>query len=358
MSQDNKYEQFYLQGKDGILNHPAYNEDALRKFALGDIDGTFNISRGNVQSKARYKNSSGSQVKRWNMLTGSNTIERFGGDGTDGELNIQSGTTTINASNAVIVVKQYSRISITGTAKITISNPASSGTILVLKSQGDVTITSSTSPAVDMKGMGGAAGAAVGPGNRPGSDGTTGKGNTANAPSGSAGGATSGTKGTASGINLINGLGHPIVAVPGGGGASGGYGQADTGQGGNSGAGASGGGAIVIECGGRFRCTSTFSAAGNAGGNYSGSGGGIGGGGGGGGGTIVVLYNDVVVDTGTYTVSGGGAGSGSGAGNNNYYGGGGGASLLTSGNDGGANGGSGGAGGLGQAVRMKNKWIA
>lgn len=80
----------------------------------------------------------------------------FGGDGSDGALNISSGTTTIDAGSAKLVIKNYTSISITGTAKLTISNPNANGTILILKSQGDVTITSSVG--INLDGKGGAVG--------------------------------------------------------------------------------------------------------------------------------------------------------------------------------------------------------
>lgn len=62
------------------------------------------------------------------------------GDGSDGALSVPSGTTTLDAAGANILVKQYTSISISSGATLTISNPASDGTILILLCQGNVTI--------------------------------------------------------------------------------------------------------------------------------------------------------------------------------------------------------------------------
>src|SRR3990167_9608249 len=59
----------------------------------------------------------------------------FGGDGTDGELNVSSGTTDIALGGARVVTKNYSSISITGTGAITFSNPHAEGTTVIFKNQ-------------------------------------------------------------------------------------------------------------------------------------------------------------------------------------------------------------------------------
>lgn len=83
----------------------------------------------------------------------------FGGTGADGALNITSGTTTLDFASANILTKNYSSISITGTGQLAFSNPASDGSMAELKSVSDVTITSSATPAIDLRLMGGTAGA-------------------------------------------------------------------------------------------------------------------------------------------------------------------------------------------------------
>ena len=78
----------------------------------------------------------------------------FGGDGSDGALSISSGTTTIDLSSAAITIKNYTSISITGTGALAFSNPATTGSIVILKSQGNVTITSSATRAIDLRSLG------------------------------------------------------------------------------------------------------------------------------------------------------------------------------------------------------------
>ena len=246
---------------------------------------------------------------------------KFGGTGADGALSITSGTTTINCANAAIVIKNYTSISITGSAKLAFSNPGTNGTIIILKSQGAVTITSSTVPAIDVTLMGAAQGTAgetnqfksVGAG---GNAGTNTGGVAGAAPfnftpifisgksillgvGGGAGGGGTGTQGSGGG-------GASVVA----------NGTAGTGTNSGSGTGASGaigGGCLYIECGGALNITSTLTAAGTNGSNATPPGNG---GGGSGGGTIVILYNSLTANSGTYTVTGGTGGTGQQSGGN------------------------------------------
>lgn len=232
---------------------------------------------------------------------------KFGGTGADGALAISSGTTTIDAAGASVVTKNYTSISITGTGKLTISNPHAKGTILILKSQGAVTITSSTNPAIDMKGMG----ADVA---------TTGWGIVIVPTKGVAGVAASagvdGGGGTAgAGNSSVNtDIALAVKNIPlftGAGGAAGGQGNQSGGSAASVGAGARGGGAFYIECKGALNFTSTVSVAGNAGGNAgagTGTWAGSGGGAGGGGGSGIILYNTLTANTGTITISGGAGG--------------------------------------------------
>jgi len=91
-------------------------------------------------------------------------IGTFGGDGSDGALSITSGTTTNDLSNAKITYFNYSTIAITGTGVLAFSNPHATGSIVIIKCTGTVTLTSSATPMIDMSGMGapGGAGASVG----------------------------------------------------------------------------------------------------------------------------------------------------------------------------------------------------
>lgn len=273
----------------------------------------------------------------------------FGGNGSDGALSITSGTTTISAASANVLVKNYTTISITGSGKLAFSNPASDGTIIILKSSGNTTLTSSSATMIDVTGMGGIGGAAVTGAGTNGNSGTQGVGVWFNTTSFGVKG-TSGTGG-AGGVIITNKnlfaktttiiQSKVIYLAAGSGGASGATATVDPGPGNTSGAGGRGGGALWIECAGALNFTTGgISSAGLVGGNaiYTG-GGGSGGGGGGSGGMILILYNTLTANTGNVTTIGGvgGTGTGSNSGGTGTGGGGGGG--------GGAYGGAGGAGG-------------
>lgn len=243
---------------------------------------------------------------------------KFGGDGSDGELNISSGTTDIDVGGAKVFIKNYSSISITGTGKLTFSNPHANGTIIILRCTGDVTLTSSQAPMIDASGMGasGATGTTVVAGNR-----TWGNGQQGQSLGFLRCGANSGvTGGTAlemnstllSKANLL--LYSQIfsryhMAFVGGGG---GNGSVTYNTGGGScvvGNGGKGGGALIIECKGKWNFTTAngISVAGKnpdinniVSGQYS-----VGGNGGGGGGFFLGLYNILTANSGTVNVAGG-----------------------------------------------------
>lgn len=290
--------------------------------ALVGTSGTPSSSNKYVTNDDTSAISSANKVVRQNSNGKLNNVlfnNGFGGTGADGALSITSGTTNIDLGNARQVIKNYTSISITGTGALTFTNPHASGTIIVLKSQGDVTITSSATRAIDVRNLGAG----------PATNGTSYSVRPTTGTTGSSGIAGSGGTGHKNGdVGICN---KSIFISTGAGGASG---QA----GGNSVAG-SGGGALYIECGGAYNCTGTLDAsgqnatnnttspggsiayfsAGGGGGKEDGGGGTFGNGnsygnaGGGGGGCIVVLYGSLTTDSGTYTVNGGTAtGSGSG----------------------------------------------
>lgn len=240
---------------------------------------------------------------------------RFGGTGADGALSITSGTTTIDLGGARIVVKNYTSISITGTGVLAFSNPHSDGTLVILKSQGGVTITSSATRAIDLRSMGGAGGAG---GTANGGDG--GNGGSPQATIISPVGGLKGTGGTnaarthsslagvGTGIKWITVNGKAIQVGPGGGGGGGGGGF-NSGGGSAGSAGGRGGGGLFIECAGALNFTGTIDASGANGtagtaGSYDG-----GAGGGGGGGSVVILYNTLTSSAGTITTTGGNGGN-------------------------------------------------
>jgi hypothetical protein len=252
-------------------------------------------------------------------------VSKFGGTGADGALSITSGTTTINLGGAAVFVKNYTSISITGTGQLAFSNPATGGTIVILKSQGNVTITSSATPAIDLRGIGSVGGTGGASGGSGGSSpqaaggqglaggATAGSSHNSN-PAGLNGGAfgawidglsitaaiaatSSSNPSVGSVTNVNSGLQkyHKMYVLPGGGGSG-----AEGGSGVTGGTGGAGGGALYLECAGALNFTGTINANGNVsvqgtGGTYAG---------GGGGGSVQILYNTLTANTGTITVAG------------------------------------------------------
>ncbi len=297
----------------------------------------------------------------------------FGGDGSDGALSSASGTTSIDVGGAAYYVKNYTSISLTGTATVVFTNPHASGTIIIIKCQGACTMTTSA-VAFNASGMGAAS--------------TTNASYifdtlTHNGTAGSDAGASNGAGGAA-GVQLglttvyLFQQHKTFIAAPGAGGGSGGSSRYLTGgfeqpNGAAGGAGGRGGGVLIFECNGAWNFTTgSLSVAGSVGGtgvdaanatiSHAGAGGG--GGGGGAGGMIGVLYKTLTADSGTYTVSGGAGGAGGVALDNNGTGGGSGggagswAAAGSAGSTGNCSNGNpnstGGAGAAGLAIRQKN----
>ncbi len=279
------------------------------------------------------------------QLNGANVaFAKFGGTGADGALSISSGTTTINLGGASAVTKNYTSISITGTGNLAFSNPAAGGTIVTLKSQGNVTITTSSTHAIDLRGIG------ASPGNNP---------TAALQPL-----ATS-TQYFGSGSGTVNGgaqylFSQLYYAV--------GYSQIYPKQtilispgapGGTQGSaiGGIGGGALYLECAGALNFTTgAIDASGGVGGSTTSSGGAAGGGAAG---MVVILYNILTANTGTINTAGGPGGNTT-TGSSTSNGGGGGGSLYGLGGHGGtgnANGQAGqgsSAGGGGAGTSLSN----
>ena len=257
-------------------------------------------------------------------------FSKFAGTGADGALTVTSGMTTIDLGSAAIFVKNYTSISITGTGAVNFSNPNARGTLIIFLCQGNVTITSSASPALDISNLGSAGGASTGGsnsfgdwlgGNIAGAGASPGGGNPG------AGGGAGGSNTDSTGSNGVNeggvaggipGARHGwIVAlaqwmrfgiVPATGGAGGANSFADS----AGGAGGAGAGAFWCECGGALNLTSTMNANATNGSNATGFN--NGGGGGGGGGHFVFLYLTLTANTATFNNVAGDGGSGSGGG--------------------------------------------
>ncbi len=266
-----------------------------------------------------------------------------GGDGSDGALTVSSGTTNIDLGSSAFFVKNYSSISITGTGKVTFTNPHANGTIIILKSKGDVTLTSSQAPMIDASVLGANGGAGVSCIASASASGNTGNSGLSLLLSNAGGaGATAGSVGAGgtattllySGssftstkqkyalLSVASGGGSGGVTSPGGGGTSTSY------------IGGRGGGTLVIECAGawNFTTASGISVAGGspASGTTSGAGG-AGGSGGGGGGYFLGIYNTLTANSGTVTVTGGTGSNKSSDAIYTSYGGGGGSHHLTAG---------------------------
>ncbi len=266
-------------------------------------------------------------------------FSKFGGTGADGALSCSSGTTTIALGGVAFVVKNYTSISITGNCYVQLTGGNANGTEVILKSLGNVTLTSTDAPMLDATSTGAFGATAVSCNNASG-NGASGNGagafgfTTSITPGGGGqfagptGGATGGVSalGFASQTNTSQTLYYNVFVGPGGGGGTCGPNTTNVSKGG---AGGNGGGALIIEVGGALNFTTTngISVAGSVGGASSvTSGAGVtsAGGGGGSGGFFEMFYNTLTANSGSINVSGGGGGAGAGSGNNNASGAGGG----------------------------------
>lgn len=239
---------------------------------------------------------------------------KFGGTGTDGALTTAGGTVNIDLGNAAYVEKNYTSITVTSN-NLTFTNPHANGTVIVLRSQGDVVI----SATIDASGLGAAGGATSGAN---GSD-SGWKFDQASTVASGGSGTTAGAAGTiwawtntyTDDSNKIH-RGMIIVAPGSGGGAGQTGGAINGGVGGTLGAGGRGGAGLYIECGGAWNFTGTINVSGAAGGNggngtpNSGAATGGSGGGGGSGGQLLVLYGTLTANSGTVNKAGGNGGNG------------------------------------------------
>jgi len=300
-------------------------------------------------------------------INGSSNISKIYGDGSDGALNITSGTTDIDGGSANIVIKNYSSINIDIGATLSLSTTATStssgaGTLLILRSQGNCTIAGD----INLKGKGGAGGTI------PAADGGNGSSGvswlstttptytldiTSHHGAGGHGGAS--RAGGAGGSTIdysyysltsTSTINNFIVNIaPGAGGGTGGCsnlaGVRCPGKAGN------GGGAILLYCGGALNFTGTINVSGED--AVCANNGGNGGSGGGAGGMILILYESLTANTGTIDNSGGDGVSGdSGTSTASQNGGGGGGGA--SGSNAGGNGGTGGTSGNDNATAGTN----
>ncbi len=281
-------------------------------------------------------------------------ILKFGGNGSDSALAVASGTTTIDLGGAQFFEKNYTTIAITGTGKLNFTNPHANGTIIVFKVNGNVTLTSSQVPMIDITNTGATGGASVNSSSSNtvvGLVGLLGKTygfletNFGNGGQGSGTGGTAGGVGTfgfTAGIStLINIFAKYPKLFLGAGAGSGAVSASNIGTGSlNSGKGGRGGGAFILECGGAldFQTTGGISVSGEVGGNGVVTGsvndGSAAGGGGGGGGYCMLLYKTLTNGSGTITSAGGVGGNQDITAASNVAGGGGGGGSILAGNAG------------------------
>lgn len=273
---------------------------------------------------------------------------KFGGDGSDGVLNVISGTTTIDLGGLASKIFNYVSINVSAGATLTFTNALASGTLISLKSQGGISIQGT----INGKGFGCASN------NSPSAflvfgTGAGGGGAGSLGGAGGGGGSAMTTPGAYTLSQLKIDTKSPVYIIPGAGGGSG----SNSSGGGVGGAGGTGGSALYIECGGAWNFTGTIDISGNNG--VSGTGNMGGGGGGGAPGTMLALYNSLTASSGTVINIGGNGGNANGTGGATPGSGGGGAgSLLGAGGAGGnsVNGtasalaGGGGAGGTSSAT--------
>lgn len=263
-----------------------------------------------------------------NTFSGTTTIpllshRGFGGIGTDGSLNVTSGTTTIDAASSNVVIKNYTSINIATGSVLTLNNTPASGTILILKSQGNCNIAGK----IDLQGKGATS-----------TTGSNGYGIVDDLTDhyGGAGGNgdNSGNPGSAGATSTIfsnkflyttpnaGRLSRKMIIIAvGSSGGKGGDGATSNGSNpaGVGGVGGMGGGSIIIECGGylNFVAGAEINVSGMSGSNGTSASGSVdarasGGGGGAGGsaGMVLVLYNNLITNSGTINAKGGAGGNG------------------------------------------------
>jgi hypothetical protein len=308
------------QEKFDIANKNYVDTLGGLNLSQGDIfyyDGT-KINRLAAGTSGHFLKTQGSGANPiWSSIGG--VVGKFGGTGEDGALEVSSGILTIDLGGVKKFVRNYTSISITGTGAINFINPHSGGTLIILKSQGNVTLTSTAVPMIDCRGLGGRGGAGgiSSFSSINGQDGVSGNFILDLLPhfgSGGLAGNTSGAGGGAGGNDFseprniyINEIFRKFIVLAcgsGGGGGSAAYGTAPGmtagGKGGN------GGGALYIECGGAWNFTTVegIDVSGEDGQNgvditindSSSTGGG---GGGGSAGMFLAIVNSITANTGT-----------------------------------------------------------
>ena len=100
------------------------NFAAVPDSILPSADATYNLGSPSFEWNNIY-------AKTSIQITGVGVaIAKFGGTGADGALTITSGTTNISASSAAVLIKNYTSVSITGTAYVQFTTPNTNGTVM------------------------------------------------------------------------------------------------------------------------------------------------------------------------------------------------------------------------------------
>jgi len=294
-----------------------------------DISGGPLAINGNVGQSGQFLKSQGpGQPPIWASVGG----VPFGGDGSDGPLDLTTDT-TIDLGGAAVFIKNYTYINIPSGVTLSFTNPHDNGTIIIFKSQGDVTI----SGTINLKNIGGRGGnggfiqcynstrhgilsdgggylGSGGGGARLGcynwhmAFGGAGGGNKTNGGNGELSGVVK-VAGYVFGITPGNAL-PPLrlgIILPGGGGSGGVVSGAEESWNVAYGNGGRGAGALKIECNGSLNFTGNINADGSPGESVSESRMAAGGGGGAGG-SVWIQYKNLIANTGTISVNGGNGG--------------------------------------------------
>ncbi|MCS6954922.1 MAG: hypothetical protein NZM44_00995, partial [Candidatus Calescibacterium sp.] len=115
-------------------------------------DGTFIAQRERLNFLSPFDVVDNSSNQRIDIYPPS----RFGGDGSDGNLVITSGLTTLDLGGNRIFVRNYNNLEISGTGRLSFTNPHNDGTLIIFRVKGNCTLTSTGSPMVDLKNLGSA----------------------------------------------------------------------------------------------------------------------------------------------------------------------------------------------------------
>jgi hypothetical protein len=327
----------------GVTDSKIYLKASTTLGGAFDASGNYYQKTSSTQGILNDSNGIYFDYTRDNTWTGTNTfngtttgILRIYGDGSDGDLSITSGTTTINLASSTVFEKNYNSISITGDGALAFTGAHSSGTLIILKSLNGVTISTTKKYAIDLTNTG-AIGGLKDSGN--GQNGTSLISNiySSNLTAGAGGATAVNAKANAAGgvIGSKTGLYYPTTTnelsnitsfyllrgLIGGSGGGGGTVFSGGGSGGSSGAGGASGGSLIILNGGQLNwTTSTINASGSAGASaitatdpVSGVKSGSGGGGGGAGGFVSIMSRNITNNYNSILVSGGAGGAGANA---------------------------------------------